>query len=342
MKLLGDWNWYLPKWLEWLPRLEHGEGAGSTGRAGEQRLAAPVSSVAHSFDRLAQGRRDPRRGGPAHRGRPGPARARRRRLCTSSTTTSCSRTPGPRPATISSAASSRSGSSSCAGSSTRDCARGSRDDRARSPVSSASSPEPKPSTTRGQAGRPATTTPGSCRSRPASLLIGLGAVTLWRSRRTDDRLWWRYLRRSRSWSAAVFVFVSAVLFPFSVAYVVTHAARATVPAADLGAPYEDVAVHDERRAAPEGLVHPVAERSRGDLVPGPHASSPEAGQAARTPRIRRPALRPPRRGRERGRPEHLRLAGRARRPRGGRVPAAATGRRSPSGSAASASRSAAR
>jgi uncharacterized membrane protein YdfJ with MMPL/SSD domain len=23
MKLLGDWNWYLPKWLEWLPKLEH-------------------------------------------------------------------------------------------------------------------------------------------------------------------------------------------------------------------------------------------------------------------------------------------------------------------------------
>jgi putative drug exporter of the RND superfamily len=20
MKLLGDWNWYLPKWLEWLPK----------------------------------------------------------------------------------------------------------------------------------------------------------------------------------------------------------------------------------------------------------------------------------------------------------------------------------
>ena len=25
MKLLGDWNWYLPRWLEWLPTLEHGE-----------------------------------------------------------------------------------------------------------------------------------------------------------------------------------------------------------------------------------------------------------------------------------------------------------------------------
>jgi uncharacterized membrane protein YdfJ with MMPL/SSD domain len=25
MKLLGDWNWYLPGWLTWLPRIEHGE-----------------------------------------------------------------------------------------------------------------------------------------------------------------------------------------------------------------------------------------------------------------------------------------------------------------------------
>jgi RND superfamily putative drug exporter len=24
MKLLGDWNWYLPTWLEWLPHLQHG------------------------------------------------------------------------------------------------------------------------------------------------------------------------------------------------------------------------------------------------------------------------------------------------------------------------------
>jgi uncharacterized membrane protein YdfJ with MMPL/SSD domain len=27
MKLLGDWNWYLPKWLSWLPTLDHGQGA---------------------------------------------------------------------------------------------------------------------------------------------------------------------------------------------------------------------------------------------------------------------------------------------------------------------------
>ena len=24
MKLLGDWNWYVPRWLQWLPHLEHG------------------------------------------------------------------------------------------------------------------------------------------------------------------------------------------------------------------------------------------------------------------------------------------------------------------------------
>jgi RND superfamily putative drug exporter len=27
MKLLGNWNWYLPRWLEWLPRLHADEGA---------------------------------------------------------------------------------------------------------------------------------------------------------------------------------------------------------------------------------------------------------------------------------------------------------------------------
>jgi RND superfamily putative drug exporter len=30
MKLLGDWNWYLPQWLEWLPRLS-AEPAARTG-----------------------------------------------------------------------------------------------------------------------------------------------------------------------------------------------------------------------------------------------------------------------------------------------------------------------
>jgi dienelactone hydrolase len=77
-------------------------------------------------------------------------------------------------------------------------------------------------------------------SIPAGLLLlGIGAVTLWRSRKTGDRLWWRYSRRALV-AAGAFLVGSMVLFTFSFAYVITHAGRAHVPTADLGAPYEEV------------------------------------------------------------------------------------------------------
>jgi uncharacterized membrane protein YdfJ with MMPL/SSD domain len=45
MKLLGDWNWYLPSWLEWLPRIG-GEDAPPADRPGpdapEGRRPAPI------------------------------------------------------------------------------------------------------------------------------------------------------------------------------------------------------------------------------------------------------------------------------------------------------------
>ena len=78
-------------------------------------------------------------------------------------------------------------------------------------------------------------------SIPAGLvLMGLGVVTLWRSRRTDDRLWWRYTRRLIFIAATLFA-ILAVVIPVAIAYIVTHAARAEVPPPDLGASYEDVA-----------------------------------------------------------------------------------------------------
>ena len=77
-------------------------------------------------------------------------------------------------------------------------------------------------------------------SIPAGLLLlGIGAVTLWRSRKTDDRLWWRYSRRALI-AGGAFLVGSMVLFTSSYAYVITHAGRAHVPTADLGAPYEEV------------------------------------------------------------------------------------------------------
>jgi RND superfamily putative drug exporter len=56
MKVLGDWNWYLPKWLEWLPRVgsrhdpddpsKPDPGAsGDTPGAGEEPRATPVPAL---------------------------------------------------------------------------------------------------------------------------------------------------------------------------------------------------------------------------------------------------------------------------------------------------------
>jgi hypothetical protein len=78
-------------------------------------------------------------------------------------------------------------------------------------------------------------------SIPAGLLlIGVGTVTLWRSRRRDDHLWWRYGRRLLLAAGAAFA-AMAFLFPVALSYIVTHASRAHVPAVDLGTAYQNVA-----------------------------------------------------------------------------------------------------
>ena len=101
-------------------------------------------------------------------------------------------------------------------------------------------------------------------------------------------------------------------------------------------------VHDERRAAARGLVHPLTERRHRDRRSRGGHPRRSRREAARPARLRRAALRPSRGGRERGRPEPLRLAGRPRHPRRRRVPARPRRTSIRSGSAASASRSAAR
>jgi hypothetical protein len=70
------------------------------------------------------------------------------------------------------------------------------------------------------------------------LLLALGAVTLWRTRRTEGSLWWRYPRRALLGVAGAFAGLMVVTVGF--AYVTTHVGRAVVPANDLGVPYEDV------------------------------------------------------------------------------------------------------
>jgi hypothetical protein len=72
------------------------------------------------------------------------------------------------------------------------------------------------------------------------VLAGVGAATLWRTRRRDDRLFLRYGRRILiAVGAGLALFF--VIFPLSLSYVFTHVARSTTASGDLGAPYETVA-----------------------------------------------------------------------------------------------------
>ena len=233
---------------------------------------------------------------------------------TSSTTTGSSRIPARPPATTSSAASSRSRCSSPRSRSTRGSAPG-RAPRSRCSAASSAVLVGTEAVHYTSAGRLSGDDYTGLLSIPAGLLL-VGrrqrhAVDVAPPRR---RAAGGATRAGCSTSAALYVVASAVLMPTAIAYVVTHASRAHVPAAEPRRSVRGRRVQDERRAAAQGLVHPLEERRGRDLVPGPRVL-PGAGAVPGRPRLRRPALRPPRRGRERRRPEPVRLAGRARHPR---------------------------
>ena len=42
MRLLGSWNWYLPRWLRWLPEFDH-EGS-STSSKPKRLVPAPAGA----------------------------------------------------------------------------------------------------------------------------------------------------------------------------------------------------------------------------------------------------------------------------------------------------------
>ena len=73
MTLLGDWNWYLPRWLEWLPKLEHERSAEIVpeprARAREARGLSSTTSGVGSRTRPPSG---PTRGWSVRPGSAGP------------------------------------------------------------------------------------------------------------------------------------------------------------------------------------------------------------------------------------------------------------------------------
>ena len=71
------------------------------------------------------------------------------------------------------------------------------------------------------------------------LLLGLGAVTLWRTRSTKGNFAWRYGRRVLLGAAGV-VAAAVLLVPIGLAYITTHVGRPVVPDNDLRTAYENV------------------------------------------------------------------------------------------------------
>ena len=99
------------------------------------------------------------------------------------------------------------------------------------------------------------------------VLVGLGVVALWKSRRTNDRLVRRYLRRFLLAVAAV-VFAYVVLAPLYISYVFTHVARGFVPAAELGTAHEEVAFKTSDGLELRGWYIPSENRAAVIAFPG--------------------------------------------------------------------------
>src|SRR5918995_3572359 len=110
-------------------------------------------------------------------------------------------------------------------------------------------------------------------SIPAGLLLlGLGALTLWTSRKLNARLWWRYSRRLLI-AAGVLALAAVVLFPTALSYVVTHTARAEVPAPRLGAAHEEVAFTTSDGLRLQGWF--VPSRNGATVIAFPGRSGPQ-------------------------------------------------------------------
>ena len=103
-------------------------------------------------------------------------------------------------------------------------------------------------------------------------LVCVGAATLWKSRRRDDNPWWRYLRRLLLTAGAVLAGWILVL-PFFLSYGFTHVTRAAVPAARLGAPYEQVSFTTSDGLTLEGWY--VPSRNRAAVIAFPGRTGPQ-------------------------------------------------------------------
>jgi hypothetical protein len=114
----------------------------------------------------------------------------------------------------------------------------------------------------------------------APVLVWVGISGLWTSRRMDDSRARRYGRRLLK-SAGVLVATAIVLQPLALTYIVSHAARAEVPAAKLGAAHEDVKLHTSDGLELEGWYVPSKNGAAVIVFPGRAGTREEARMLAR-------------------------------------------------------------
>ena len=98
------------------------------------------------------------------------------------------------------------------------------------------------------------------------LLIGIGLVTLWRSRKGGSVVR-RYLRRTLL-AVAFLLGTYMVVYPVSESYVVTHSARAYVPTPELGTAYQAVAFTTSDGLRLEGWYVPSKNGATVIVIPG--------------------------------------------------------------------------
>jgi uncharacterized protein len=115
---------------------------------------------------------------------------------------------------------------------------------------------------------------------PAALaLLGIGAAELWRSRRTEGSLWWRYPRRALIAGAAFVPTFMVVMV--GMGYVTTHVGRAVVPADRLGIAHEDVSFTTADGLELRGWYVPSRNGAAVISFPGRNGSQKQARMLAR-------------------------------------------------------------
>lgn len=112
------------------------------------------------------------------------------------------------------------------------------------------------------------------------LLLGVGIVTLWRSRRRDDGHVRRYLRRTGILVVAAVAIVTFVI-PIGAAYLFAHIGRGVVADADLGAPAQAVTLRTSDGLTLSGSYVPSRNGAAIIVSPGYNSTPAQARMLVR-------------------------------------------------------------